>query len=223
MIGAPPESERKMSDNKKQPRRQAQSEMEVETEELSLETPIVTDRKVPDTVTRTLRGAQLLVQDVFKLQVANRLFNMSWKKARPQLIEQEHCHFFRSVNDQGIPNEYSTAIGGHFHKVDVEWEADGKTLKSVKCGPPLHKAQITGKGSMRKINRIVQVAFEKEDEHGDIHNMPDNHTHELKYLYTDHFTIREREAARQEESLKVRSLMQGNVKPQAAPAPAANE
>lgn len=178
--------------------------------EVAVETitpPAVPKRPVADKITRVLRGARILSQDVFKLKVANRLFNLSWKAAQPKLIEQEHCHFFRSINDQGIPNEYSTAIGGHFHKVTLEWDEDG-TLLSAKCGPPLHKTQVTMGASKRKVSRIVPVTFDNENLHtGILEHLPDSHTHEMDYLYTDEFTTQKREAMRAEEAAKVKALL----------------
>ncbi len=157
-------------------------------------------------VTRVMRGTRSWSQDVFKLKVASRLFNMAWKTYRPQLIEQEHCHFYRSVNDQGVTNEYSTAIGGHFHKIEVEWNPDG-TLKRTFCGPPLHKAQVTMPGSKRKVTRITQIYFEKETENGEVVRIEDNHSHEMDYIHTDEISPQKREAMRGEESVKVKSLM----------------
>lgn len=162
-------------------------------------------RQPVDAVTRVLKGAKVFHQDVYKLNVAKRLFNMSWKTYRPNLVEQEHCHFFRSCNDQGIENEYSTAIGGHFHEIKIEWDEDGK-LKSAKCGPPLQKTQVVLPGSKRKVTRIMPITFDSETDRG-VQTLEDDHTHEIKYLYTDKFTVREREAMRQEESAKVKALL----------------
>lgn len=170
------------------------------------------------TVVRTARGMQLFVQDLFKLKVAKRLFNTSYKAYQPHFLEQEHTHFYRSVDDKGMVNKYSTAIGNHFHEIKVEWNPDG-TLKTAWCGPALERRVVTMPGSKRKVTRTVSISFKKEVETGDgveVQEIVDDHTHEMQYIHTDEFSLKGKEELRQRESEKVKSLMSSQMLNRAA-------
>lgn len=156
-------------------------------------------------IKRMAKGMQVFSQDLFKLHVAKRLFNMSWQTYRPRLEEHEHTHYYRSVNDLGVKNEYSTSIGGHFHKVDVTWNEDG-SLKETLCGPPLQRAPITLPGSKRKVMKIANIFFVKETENG-LERIEDNHSHAMEYRHTDEVCPTQRTDATNAEKEKVQIMM----------------
>lgn len=94
----------------------------------------------------------------------------------------DHTHVFHSVNSQLKPQEATSTIGGHFHKVRFEIGADG-TPRVVECGPPMTYKYVTRAGGVQK-RVCVQVGW--EDQTGDSDSkVLDSHTHTFEYLHSE--------------------------------------
>jgi len=133
-------------------------------------------RTTEQTQSRVYNNQGLEIEsDTFKLQVANMQKDMSWNDA-PMIVEMEHTHAFHTVDSDGKVHEYSTAIGGHFHKMKVEPQEDG--IPTVTCvSGPLHFVKKRVKGKWVKAVEPIS---------GD-----DHHTHNVQYVKSTKVNMRQ--------------------------------
>lgn len=110
------------------------------------------------------------------------LRNESYKKGMPKIVKLDHTHVFHSINSQMKPQDTTSTVGGHFHKIRYEMGADG-TPKIVEVGPPMTYKYVTRAGGVQK--RIcVQVGW--DDETGDeSRKVLDTHTHDFEYIHSE--------------------------------------
>ena len=158
-----------------------------------------------------MKGLRTYQQDLFKLKVASCKHDFGWQKYNPKLVEKEHVHFYRNVNENGKELDTSTYAGGHFHKVTVEWNEDG-TLKKAVCGPPLHKVTVTLPGSGKKVLRVSEIYFERETSDATkdgevVEKIFDSHTHEMEFIHMEEVSPEIRNAVRVDTQQKVKGLM----------------
>lgn len=145
-----------------------------------------------------MRGSMTIVHHLFRAGLADFFKNQSWKKLQPNLTKVPHIHFFHTVTSNGKPQQYTTAVGGHFH--EVEWNIDPVTGEPVaKCGPPLKKVAVPG------IDGLTTHEIREIKWHDGVGSMGqrgkdiiDTHRHEMIYEGSDEFTteqIRQTQAA----------------------------
>ena len=110
---------------------------------------------------RFYQGQQELDSDLFKLDVAQMMKNISWNEKRPDYVKVEHCHFMRTVDSSGKKLDTCSPVGGHFHTVTITEHEDGSL--SAECSPAQQWGTLDGKRAGVPIPS-------------------DNHTHDVTYL-----------------------------------------
>lgn len=128
---------------------------------------------------RIFKDQMVVTTDLFKMAPAQMKKNTSYKKFQPELMDLEHCHIFRTVDSRGKVQTSSTAVGGHFHDVEVSIDQDGSFV--LKCSEPYHIVTKTTKTGMTKKEK-VPVTF--EDGNRDV-ILKDTHTHEFQYIRSE--------------------------------------
>lgn len=172
--------------------------------------------KAINTPRRIIRGTREVDHDLFKLKISKFLRNTSWVHEQPTIMELEHVHIYHSVDGNTLKdNEYSAPVGGHFHKVEVDWSSGDPVSK---CGPPLQfKVFKSKRGQFKKIvpvewglGEVDPLSEEgKKYPHGKI---IDNHTHEVEYIHSEALTLGQVQQSRQDEKYKVQAAMTGQPK-----------
>jgi len=161
--------------------------------------------------TRIIKGMREFEHDLFKLKVAPMKRNISWKYYEPDIRQIEHCHIYHSCDEKGKPQQYCAPVGGHFHKIEVDWSEFGtdKSGPKVTVGPALQYKHVKLRGAGRRmVKRIVPVSFYGEDKNsGEELSIKDTHTHEVEYLDTEILSQAKRMKSRPEERTKVEALM----------------
>lgn len=122
-----------------------------------------------------------------KLVVAPMKKNTGYKEvAKPADIDNvEHVHYYHSHDDRGVPQKYSSSVGGHFHEVTIDWtRADAQGNPVIKVGPPIVKEKkLNSRGTM--VSRLTSVTFKVEDPGGNEVLMQDDHIHVGEYKHTE--------------------------------------
>jgi len=132
--------------------------------------------KKSNTIQRRYKDSSKLHHDLFKLKVADMQKNIAWDGTE-DLRSVEHCHFFHTVDSDGKVLTNSSAIGGHFHKMEVVVNDDGVPM--VKCiSGPVRFA----KKKNRRTGKWEKVIAPTNDF--------DYHTHEIEYLKSEEITVR---------------------------------
>lgn len=132
-----------------------------------------------------MAGSRTILHHLFRAELANFKKNRSWKKDQPDLTDVPHVHFFHTVNSTGKVQQYTAAVGGHFH--EVEWRLNPQTGEpEAKCGPPLKKVAVAGPDGLT-VHEIQEVEFHdkvgKMGKRGAV--IKDLHTHTMSYERTD--------------------------------------
>jgi hypothetical protein len=136
---------------------------------------------------RVFKDQMTVTHDLFKLLPATMKKNVSYKKFQPELVEMEHAHIFHTVDSRGKKQTSCSAVGGHFHDVEVTVAADGSF--HLICSEPYHIVTKTTKTGMTKKEK-VHVSF--EDGNNDI-IIKDTHTHEFEYKGSEELFIGNRQ------------------------------
>lgn len=124
---------------------------------------------------RVYKGTQEVDHDLFKLEVAPMLKNVSFSEEKPRYEQTEHVHWFHTVDSMGQPMKHTPAVGGHFHEIILVTDAKGGLPKAM-CSPPMK--WVRGPGANGRMQRIaVELDY-------------DRHTHTLKYEGSERFKIR---------------------------------
>jgi len=131
-----------------------------------------------DTINRTYKGDVTIDHDLFKLQAAKFLKNISIDINNPIWMPAEHCHFYHSHDSSGKRLEKSSATGGHFHEMEVK--VDKKGNLSATCSRPLKRVWNPKK------RRYENTPFNS----GAAEGAGDNHVHEVTYIKSDKIEIR---------------------------------
>lgn len=139
-----------------------------------------------------IRGQQKTYHHLFKAMLGKFMKNISWKKGSPNLQNIEHVHYFHSVNSLGMKQQFTTTVGGHFHKVD--WKIDEKTGEPVAvCGPAMKKIVKAQEDGSQKTS-IVPCRFfagkQINEDTGEERErwITDDHKHDMVYQGTDELT-----------------------------------
>lgn len=114
---------------------------------------------------RVFAKDRILIHDLYKLNVATMLKNISWTDV-PDHVKIEHCHFFHTIDSDGKVQTTSNAVGGHFHEMEVVPTSGGVAV--VKCGPPMKHGKVKVRGVWKK----TSVPYDDED----------NHVHDVQYI-----------------------------------------
>jgi len=115
---------------------------------------------------RVFAQDRILIHDLYKLNVSTMLKNISWTE-QPDYVKIEHCHFFHTIDSDGKIQVTSTAVGGHYHEMEVVQMPDGAAM--VKCkGKPMRSGKVKVRGVWKK----ASVIYDEEDDH----------THEVQYI-----------------------------------------
>lgn len=146
-----------------------------------------------------MRGSQEFRHDLFKLEAADFMKNISWVSKAPNLIKMPHAHVFHSHNDRGQLNKYSTAVGGHFHEVAMKMLPDGSIV--AECGPALK--EVKRKTSQGKVKTTIEpVRFDDEETGVTV----DGHTHPATYLGSEVLSASHIQQIRSQNQSYVQSL-----------------
>lgn len=137
---------------------------------------------------RYLRENMTIYHDLYKLNVASMLRNLSWnsKEEPQQVIDVEHTHFFHTVDSSGKKLIYSSPVGGHFHKLKITDQGNHKP-PLVECLPGAYvfkKLKINGR--WQKLPVLQEVRINKRNHAGELtEKVNDSHTHTVDYIKSD--------------------------------------
>lgn len=123
-------------------------------------------------VKRNYSKVKEIQHDCFKLEVAEMAKNMSWIKKQPKYEYFGHCHTFHTFDSQGRKQEYSTPIGGHFHKMEFIEHPDGSIEAKCVSGP-LHWKNVWNENTEKFERTAVPV------------NPRDKHEHDVTYVHSE--------------------------------------
>lgn len=126
-------------------------------------------------VERTFLGDTSVHHDLFRLELATTIKNVSWN-SEPLYEKMEHKHIYHSVTSDGTPQDTCCPASGHFHYVTVK-EVDGKLV--AECSRPY----VMGK---KKVIKNGRVKFVKQA----VPYEADEHTHKVTYLRSEKITRR---------------------------------
>jgi hypothetical protein len=149
-----------------------------------------------------MRNQQITVHHLFKALLAKFYKNTSFIRGQVRVDHIEHVHHFHSVNSLGMPQKFTTTVGGHFH--EVEWKVNAEGELQAKCGPPLRKVQkVTSRGVRTITEPVVWREEGGENENGQLiepHDVKDTHTHELVYIGSDELSRAKIEATQEKSA-----------------------
>lgn len=120
---------------------------------------------------------QKIPTDTYKFEVAYLLKNLTndVDPAPEDLIKMEHCHMYHTYNSDGKPLVRCSAVGGHFHEVELVGEP-GKAPTVVCSSGPLQEYRAKVKGRYQKVTGPI--------------NSYDHHTHKVSYIKSREITRR---------------------------------
>lgn len=135
-----------------------------------------------------LKGSQEFRTDLFKSDVRKFMRNTSFKKGVVSILELDHTHTFHSFNSQGKEQEFSSPVGGHFHKVIRRYtDKDGNIC--LEMGPPLQwKQKKRPSGAKKVLTEVKWYNADAEDNSGEQSNIHDRHTHKWIYQSSEYLS-----------------------------------
>jgi len=144
--------------------------------------------RVTETPQPFQRGHRQFTHDLYKLEPAKMLKNRHYNQHEPNLIEIEHCHFFHSTDRKGSPQNKTSAVGGHYHEITVDWNRTSQDGHGphVEVGPPI-KIGSKRLPSGRRVKQPMPVRW--HDERNDQQTV-DNHRHRVTYLGRENLVIK---------------------------------
>lgn len=126
---------------------------------------------------RVFREQMETLHDLYKLRVTTFKKNIGWedggKFLSQDLVDVEHCHFFHSVDSDGVPQEHSTPTGGHFHIMELVKPATDDSPAEYRCSAPKKWAYFMDRSTRSESKKIVDFA------------KYDSHSHEMDYLHSE--------------------------------------
>lgn len=141
-----------------------------------------------------IKGSQEFRHDLFKSDVKNLLKNTSFKPGVVDIVRIEHAHIFHSHDSAGKEQQYTSTVGGHFHKVETSIDDEGNLI--AKCGPALRvNIRKSKRGGQKKVVGPVQWA--NDGEMGD-EVIVDDHTHVLGYQSSEFLSQKKMQDIREE-------------------------
>ena len=156
-----------------------------------------------------MSGTRTILHHLFRAELANFKKNRSWKKDQPDLTDVPHVHFYHTVNSTGKVQQYTAAVGGHFH--EVEWRLNPETGEpEAKCGPPLKKVAVPGPDGLT-VHEIQEIEFVdkvgKMGKRGAV--LKDTHTHKMSYERTDEINSDEIRASQSAARAQISDGLEG--------------
>lgn len=148
------------------------------------------------------RGQTEFRHDLFKSDVKEMKKNVSFRKGIVQIENIDHGHIFHSHNSQGMPQKYTSTVGGHFHEVRQFMDEDG-TLR-VECGPALRHKFLKKPNGQKRV--IVPVTF--NDQQND-KVITDNHRHDFQYLGSESLSSAKVQALQAKTQAAVKAMVVG--------------
>lgn len=141
---------------------------------------------------RTFGTQSQYTHDLFKLELATFKKNVALAGHEPEYENAEHVHWFHTITSDGKPQTRASSVGGHFHKVEVISQGEGKP-PIVRCASGPLKEVVTMQYGKR-VKKEIPV------------NDVDSHTHNIKYIKSDIIIERTRniEAAKAEAAIMAR-------------------
>jgi hypothetical protein len=133
------------------------------------------------------RSQQTVLHHLFKAELANMQKNVSFVPGQPEIKSVEHVHFFHTVNSMGMPQKYTNEVGGHFH--EVFWQMDAQGNLVAKCGPALKKVSKRGRDNLTK-TVIVPVEYLDKVSAETPFNLKDDHSHGMTYHGSDEISAK---------------------------------
>lgn len=132
---------------------------------------------VPKTVLR-IKGERRDWHHLFKSDVKPMKKNVSFKKGQPRIEHLDHTHVFHTINSQMKPQEYSSTVGGHFHKISWRMTANGPEVYEI--GPPLYFKYVRKGANQRRVMSPVEWQDDNQDK-----VIVDSHTHKFHYVHSE--------------------------------------
>ncbi len=137
---------------------------------------------------RFYSGKGAVHHDLFKLKVENMTKDFSWRKDDPDYVDMEHCHIFHTVDSSGKEQLYSSAVGGHFHKMETSVK-DGVPVVTCVSGPLEWKSVKRGRHSIRVAVPVFKGKF--RDFEAIEPSLPvDEHKHDCLYMRSEKIQLR---------------------------------
>lgn len=145
---------------------------------------------------------------LFKASVETCLKNGSWKKNVVMLEKIEHTHFYHSVNSQGMAQQYTPPVAGHFH--EVKWKVAENGDLVAECGPALRKVQKKMPNGETK-TKIERISFYDGMNEKTIN---DDHTHKFEYKGSERLSKAHVAGIQASNSQAIQSMGSGFSSPQ---------
>lgn len=150
------------------------------------------DVAVPQAQALVMKGSRTALHHLFKSDIQKMLKNVSYKKDMPIIERLDHGHLFHSINSQMKIQDYTSAIGGHFHKIRWGLDAQGKP-QILEVGPPLHYKYVRRPSGQKKI--LAPVAWRDGETEKEI---VDTHTHRFEYVHSEEISESSTRAVQQD-------------------------
>lgn len=119
------------------------------------------------------------IHDLYKLRVEAMKKNIAQDQQIPVWVPAEHCHFFHTFTSDGVEQNTSSTIGGHFHVMEIVTPATEDTPAVYKCSPAMKWAMVKGKYGQKTRQMVIA-------------NPEDTHTHEIEYLRSEKMELRKK-------------------------------
>lgn len=131
-----------------------------------------------------LRKNQTQLHHLFKGSTEKFLKNHSYTPKVINIDHVDHTHFFHTINSMGMPQKYTTAVGGHFHEIKIIQKTPDEP-PTIECGPALKKIVKSMPGGLSK-TLYVPVTFKYIDQNDGQHKeLVDKHSHKFEYKGSD--------------------------------------
>jgi len=131
---------------------------------------------------RIFKGDGKIYHDLYKLEQEDMLKNMSFSNNDPIWEKIPHVHYFHTVDSSGKIQTRTTNIGGHFHKIKVEYVNENEAPKVTCISGPLIYITKRIKGRMQKVEAPYMVDYDGSS--------LDDHVHEVTYRGSEIITLR---------------------------------
>ncbi len=130
---------------------------------------------------------------LYKLEIAKFKSNKAPDGFHPDWQDNEHVHWFHTINSDGKTQVRTNSVGGHYHKMEV-----------LDQGPDLPPIVTCVSGPLKEVSKLQygrRVKFEVPV------NDVDNHSHDTTYVKSNVIVerIKNIEAAKAEAAIMARS------------------
>lgn len=136
---------------------------------------------------RTFKGNREVVHDLFRLEPAVYKNNVSYKFYEPKIEEEDHKHYFHSIDKKGKPKQVSSKDIGHYHYITIKADENGNMV--TECGPPMRKVVKRIRGKEKTVEEQIFYGAETLEKALVEGGVVDIHTHEVTYLDSEQIKI----------------------------------